>query len=367
MAQTITAAALLKAQSRIAEAYAGDTPSKYPFNEPAMSAAALLMENSSFTQSAFTEDGNYRGKEINWIQAGSTTITNNTTPDSATQTCDLSSTVGATSAAKLYSNNMLISAEVEVTDDTYGSVLNTEDLIDNRFMKAMRDIRNALNTKVVNFLDSNKTPINNDSNLPDAITFNGTSDIYEVDTTAIDLQSPDGLTDLDALAMNNDMAEWFYLTGRHNFYNNIVDAQYRQLNDNQRHLARFFDPAYNIYTDPRSLDATLTGKNTFVVGNGTYALWDYIHPGKSTVPVQVSADKWEYMITDPVLMINENGVLRPLRYNVYYTRECTSVNKNVGNRTFLHKWEISLLGGLHEAPASEDTHTGILRVQGVGV
>lgn len=367
MAQNITAATLLKSQARIAEAYSGDTPSKYPFNEPAMSAAALLINNQSFQQSAFTEDGKYRGREINWIQAGSSTITNNTTPSGATQTCDLSSTVGATSAAKLYNNNMLISAEIEVTDDVYSNVFSVEELIDNRLMKAMKDIRAALNTKMINFLDTNKTPINNDGNLPDAITFNGTTDIFEVDTTAIDLQSPRGLTDMDALAMNNDLASWMYLTGRYNFYNSIVDAQYDRLNDDMRHVARFFDPAYNIYTDPRSLDATLTGKNTFIVGEGTYAVWDYVHPGKTNVPTEVSADKFEYTINDPVLVINDNGVLRPLRYNVYYTRECTSVNKTVGNRTFLHKWEISLLGGVHEAPASEDTHTGILRIQGVGV
>lgn len=367
MAQTITAADLLKSQARIEEAYAGDTPSKYPFYEPAMSAAAALINNKAFGQEVLTQDGKHRGFEVNWLTKGASTIVDNTTPGSSTQACTVGSPVGATSVAKLYDNNMIISAQVHVVDDVYGNAFDVQSLIDNRFMAAMKDIRNTLNTKIVNFFDASKTPVNSDGNLPSYIVYNAVSDVYEADVASIDMQSPDGLTDLDALAMNSNLGSWSYLTGRFNFYNTIVDAQYRSRNDSERHLDRFYDPAYNIYTDPRALDATIGSKSTFIIGDGSYAIWDYVAAGKTTTPVEVSADKWEYIIEDPVLMIMDNGVLRPLRYNVFYTRECTSVNKTVGNRTFDHKWEIFLLGGLEVAPPSEDTHTGILRVDSVTV
>lgn len=367
MAQTLTDSVLLKAQGMIEEAFSGNTPSKYPFYEPAMSAAAILMNNDSFGQEVLTTGGKHKGFEVNWLTAGSSTIAHNGTPAGSSQACTISSHNGATSDAKLYDNNMAIIAEVAIDDDLSGNLFGYEELVANRFMKAFKDLRGALNTKIINFLDTNKTPINNDSSLPSSIVYNATTDIFEVDTTAIDLQSPRGLTDLDALAMNNDLGSWMYLTGRSNFYNSIVDAQYDRLNDDMRHVARFFDPAYNIYTDPRSLDATIASQTTFIVGEGTYAFWDYVPEGRTVVPTQIEDNKWEYTVNDPVLMVNTPSGLRPLRYNVFYTRECSGVNKTISKRVYTHKFEINLLGGLHEAPASEDTHTGILRIQGVGV
>lgn len=366
MPQTLTTADLLRSQGFIEEAFSGDTPSKYPYNEPAMSANALFENNAALTQNSFLNgNGKYTGTEVNWLLKGTNTVKYSGTPSGNDQTCDIGTAESATSNSQLYQNNQSVIARVEIDDDLYGNMYDTPQLISERFMAAMQDIRDDWNIKMINFLNAGRTPINNDGSLGTGITYDVPSTTYQVDGTVIDMQDPDALTDLDALAMNNDIQRYFYLTGRYNFYNAIVDSQYRRLNDDQRYMSRFSDPAYRIYTDPRSLDSTLTGRNTFVIGEGTYAVWDFVHPTVTSTPTQIEDNKWQYTINDPILRINVGGTLRPVRYNVYYTRECTSVNKSVGLRTYLHKFEIFFLGGLYLAPASEDTHTGILKLQTV--
>lgn len=357
MAQNVSASTLLDIQAKIASMYEGNTPSKFPYNDPVMSAKALFQNNRARIRQELigsNDDPKDVIVRIHWLQRGSTTPT----IDSATEpslSCDLVSGQGPTSTRKNYSHNLWVGDTVEVNDDLYDNLYDFTELSAERLTKAMLTIRKTINTKSINFLDNNKTGVNNDSSLPSGVTFG--SSTYTVDTSLIDLQSPRGFTDLNAIAQNNDLSDYFYLNGRYNFYNAFVDSDYRRQNDNEREFVRFDDE--ELFFDIRSLDSTLGGKNTFAVERGSYALWNF--SSRPSTPVMIKDNTWEYTIEDPVMMIWENGRLRPLRYHVYYQKICNGANSYVGRRTFTHVWEVLFIGGIKEAPPSEDNHTGILK------
>lgn len=362
MAQTLTKAALLKAQSMLSQWFMEDNPTKYEYREAANTAKAMLAKNSAITAPALINgNGKFRGMEVNWLTPGSDSIVTDGAADAHTMSCTLSEGQGTTSDSKLYTNNYEIVSLVEVDDDVYTSVVSVEELLANRFSKAMKDLKFRLNRKCIDFLDTNKTAVNNDGSLPTGVTY--ATGVYSVDSAVIPLTTPEALTELDFIVENNDIDAYTYITGRKNFSSAIKNADFQRLNDSQRSLVRFDD--YDMYFDTKRLDARLTGANTFAVGQGTYALWDYVHPGKTTEPTQIEDNKWEYYMEDPDILVNDNGTLRPLRYNVFYTRVCNGGDNSTWNRTYTHRFEIALVGGLYTAPAASDGHTGILKFQAV--
>lgn len=357
MAQNVSASTLLDIQAKISEMYEGNTPSKFPYNDPVMSAKALFENNRARIRQEMigsTDNPKDVVVRIHWLQRGTTGLDIDASTEPALS-CDLTSGIGPTSTRKNYSHNIWKGKRVEVNDDLYDNLYDFTELAADRLTAAMLDIRAGLNTACINFLDNNKTGVNNDSSLPSGVTFG--SSVYTVDTSLIDLQSPRGFTDLNAIAQNNDLSDYFYLNGRYNFYNAFVDSEYRRLNDDEREYVRF--DREELYFDIRDLDSTLTGKNTFAVERGAYAIWNFT--SRDTTPVQVKDNTWEYVVEDPMLQVWENGRLRPVRYHVYYQRNCNGANSYVGRRTFTHIWEVVFIGGIKEAPASEDNHTGILK------
>lgn len=336
-----------------------DTPSRYEYRSKVKTAEAMLMEHNASTMAVNDNTGNCIGHRVYWPKIGSTTLDYNgdkTTP-SLSLSCTVPSGTGALTAAKTYSHNMLLLKRVSLNDDLCGNIFDFITLAADRQAAAMKSIRDGLNAKFISFLDTNKTAVNNDSSLPSGMTFG--SSTFSVDNSILGLQEPDTLTDLDAVLLNNEVDDWFYISGRYNFYNARMDATYRAANDTERDHIRFDD--YDMYFDIKSLDSTLSGSNTFAVGRGTYVFWDHVAAGLSTEPVLVDDDTWEYFVEDPMLMVNQNGVMRPLRYQVRYQKVCNGVNSTSMRQTYNHNWEVFLHGGLWVAPAGSSGETGIFK------
>lgn len=377
MANTLTSAALVSIQEKLESVFSGDTPVKYPYYEPGHVAAGLMERNSANLSPIFNSGGIVTGYEVHHLVPGASTITQNNTPATvqAALDCDVDDGIYPVSAKTNYSHNKAIVSNVSVDDNLVGKLFNdapaskdgrerAATLISERFMKAFADVRGGLDEFYIDFLHATRTGVNNDSSLPDSITFNGTADRFEM--SAAFFQNADSLTDIDALVSNNNIQNYFMVSGRRNFYNAIVDSTYRRSNDNERYLTRF-DTA-DVFFDIRRLDSrlntatSLTGAGfTFAVGEGTYATWNYADV--TPVPVQIDDDKWRFTVQDPKLMIRFNGVMQPVTYEVLYQRVCT--NRDVLlNPYFDHKFEIRFLGGLAAAPAAQDGHTGILEMVG---
>lgn len=369
MAQNLTASALNAVQAELLSVW-GDgatTPSRYPWVEHTSSVRAAFA-NMNADPTPIIDQGTQQciGYQVHWLKRGAATVDYSGAPGSWSPAVDIVSGQGAESANTTYTNNLIVSKTVEVDDNICGNLFRGGNgtaeqramrLITNQLQNAFYSIAKELNTRVINFFDSNKSAVNNDPSLPTGIAF-GSSE-FTVTESTLSMSEPDTLTELDAIAMNNDMAGYFYLCGRNHFYSARTNSQYRGANDNERDHLRFND--YEMYFDIKNLDSTLSGSNSFIVDPGAYIFWDHIAATTQITPTQVKDNSWEYYVEMPNLMINQGGILRPVRLNVYYQKDVDNVNTTEVRRTATHKWEVTFAGGEYVAPASEDNHTGILK------
>jgi hypothetical protein len=225
----------------------------------------------------------------------------------------------------------------------------------------MFDIRASFNARAITFLDGAKSAVNSDADVTagnvDGVSF--ASSVFDVSSTVLSWNNPDTLTVLDTIVSNNAMDTAFWVGGRNSFYNAIVNSQYHRLNDNERDLVRFDD--YNMFFDVKNLDSSLTGKNLFAVGEGSYLFWNTEVYG-STQFEQIDETKYVAMVPDPIWKYkNGAGQLVPVMYNVVYQKVCSQRNSSTLVHQISHKYEVRLQGGLVQAPASETNHTGILK------
>ncbi len=371
MAQNVTSSALVALQAEIESVFTGDTPTRYPYNEPGFTTAALMENHTARLNPLLTTGGVTQAFEVHYMVAGADTITQDTTPATAQAalTCDLADGIFPVTGKQTLNHNTFIASSVSVDDDIQDSLFQRNAtsadgrqraavLVAERFRKAIADITRRLDLRAINFLHATRTPVNNDLTLPDYLTFDAATDRFEA--AAPLFQSADFLTDIDAVVANNDIMDYVMVSGRRNFFNAVTNAQFRQDNDNERYLRRF--GTANIFFDIRNLDATLASAGegyTFAVGQGTYSMWNYAI--ERPVPVQINEDKWIFTVRHPSLQIRQNGVLRPVILNVLYERTCGGRDAFV-NPTFKHTFEISYQGGLYAAPAAGDGHTGILEM-----
>lgn len=358
MAQDVSASAQFAVQAKLMEMFSGDTPVNYQYKQGYESAKAILGNNAARTSEVLV-NGQCIGEKIYWLEKGADSVVYDGDGTALTLPCDLTAGEGVASNTKTYDDNVRIVSRVEVDDNLCNNLYTFAELGAERLKVAIFDIRKRLNTKTITFLDANKglnfDPEHVDTVAgDDGITY--TAATKDFTAAGSKFQDPDFLTDIRALVENNDIDNYFLLSGRWNFYNAFVNSNYHRLNDTEKHHMRFDD--FNMHFDSRHFDSTLTGKNTFAIGAGTYAIWNRVW--STPEPVQIKDNSFEFHIIDPDLMINVGGVLQPVKYEVYYQRICTSGNTN-GKRTFIHRWEVKFLGGLHEAPTAVTGQTGILK------
>jgi hypothetical protein len=365
-AQDISTGALNDIQIKLAELYPGDTPSKYPFKDFIGTARAILENNDARPSTKMImADGECVGTQVHWLTKGATALSysGTGTSPSLSLSCDLATGEGAISDEQTYDNNVVKISNVNVKDNECGNIWDFQTLSAHQLARAMFDIRASLNASCITFLDGAKSAVNNDDDVTDGnvdgVSF--ASSTFSVSSTVWPWDDPDSLTILDTIVANNAMDMSFWVGGRNSFYNAIVNSQYHRLNLDERDLVRFDN--YNMFFDVKNLDNTLTGKNLFGVGVGSYLFWN-TEVYDSTQFTQIDENKWVAMMPDPVLRYrNSTGALVPVMYNVVYQKACSARNSSTLKHQMLHKWEVRLQGGLVQAPASEDNHTGILKFQ----
>lgn len=369
-AQSMTAAALLDVQARLTSLFAeGVGPSAYELNSQidVQTVRAMLANHVADTMPITDANGNCRGFSVYNLEGRADTLDYDDTGDNLTLTCDIPSGDGLQANATPYDLNLRKIKNREVDDNLCGNLFRDGASIDMRdeaatlvarnLLQGMQAIHRSLNIEFINFLDTGKTGVNNDSSLPSGITYG--ADTFTIDEAVLSTLNPDTLTELETVAQNNDISNWFIVAGRHHFRNAAINSQWNVLNDDQRSQIRWQQA--RLAFDQKWMDATLTGKNSFIIDPGSFLFYDHIDPTLTQLPFEVEADKWEFFIEDPILMINTPRGLRPLRYTVHYQKICSTINTARMRNQFVHRFRIILNAGLHLAPAAVDGHTGILK------
>lgn len=371
-AQNLTAAALLDLQGRISEIFAeGIGPSSYDRNYSIdiQTARAMLRNHVAETSPLKDAFGNCQGFKVYHLRGREDSLYYSGDGDTLRLDCEIPSGDGVIALETSYSLNAIDIVNREVDDALCGNLFRDNVSADTRDEAATLIARNLeygvhtigrnLNRRFINLLNTGKTPVNKDTSLPTGITYNVATDEFEINETLLPTNNPDTLTEVETVAQNNDMTNWFIIAGRNHYRNAAINSQWKVLNDDQRSEIRW--QQQNLYFDQKNIDSILGGKNSFVVDPGSYIFYDHVDDGLSFEPVQVDYNTWEFMLEDPVLMVNTPRGPRPLRYTVHYQKVCGDVNTTRMRNQFKHRFRIILNAGLHLSPPGPGGHTGILK------
>lgn len=344
-------------------------PAQYELNYPVPVLEKMLMEQTARPNLRLT-GGVCKGAEVYWMQSGDHAATfNASTPPSLD--CSLASGWKADAAKKSYDNNLFIGYTTTV------DLLDCDNLIDVQarrnfqVTKTLLMLRQALQTKFINFLDTSKQT-NTDAMLAAGNVSGYTGDyVLNADGKTIEVpldefKTPDALAYFRSVAENNGMYNYFLVAGRTAFHHERYNAQFRSLNDSER----FLNPAFgaeNMVTDTRTLDQTLGGANLFAVDPASFAFWNVNYTINQS-PEEFLADKYRYYIQDPILtVLNPQGQRVPLIYEVEMQRDCSSSRDSLTRRLVAETHEIKVIGGLAGAPQGANSETGILKFKGAAV
>lgn len=362
-----SASVLLDAQAKMLEMWASPNPAQAEFRRPVETARALLT-NQTARSTPVQVGPQVIGQRVYWIKSGDTTITHSGTAAPGGLDCTLESGTQMETDEQIYTDNVFIFKNVALTDTDIRqkNIFSIDELVAQTLMHAMNRIRVAFNSRCISFLNSNKQP-NLDSLLTSNDLGNGTwalnADLATIEVPADDTRNEDSLVALqNVLENNNFYGGYFLINGYRNWKLQFDTSGYKANNDNQRSIASTFGD-YQLFWDTRALDQALGGYNSFAVDPNAYVFVNRTY-SPSSVPVQVDENKFQYYIEDPELMVMQNGVMQPLRYEVIYQRKCTARNADT-SIAFDHQWEVKLLGQLNNAPAGVLGETGIMKIKAV--
>lgn len=355
-----TASVRYKAQAFLEQMFGDNTPANNEYRTK-VETARLMFGRQTAKITPLMKGKICVGQDIVWLKSGVTSLDYiGATAAGASLACDLATGQQLESDAQTYADNVFAVAVVDVTEEKCNNMIDFARESALAWKKGMNDIRVALNSNLITFVNANIQQ-NLFADVDQVDTGNGAwaenGDGATIEIPAADFRNPDTLAFMDVLAQNNLMEEFFILSGWQNFYTSAYNADFKKLNDNERALIEQYR-AHDVNFDVRALDQALTGANTFVINPNAYAIWN---TGWSTMdPVQIDYDKWEFQLEDPALKINDNGVLRPVKYEVAYQKICLNRNSKA-RHTFTRRYEIKFIGGRDLAPPGIQGETGILK------
>lgn len=361
-----TASASLRIQEKLFEAFQDPTPATSEYSTPVKTAEVMLSKNTARVNEVLI-NGRCEGYKIMWLKSGVDSIDYSGDGEGLSLTCDVADGQELESDDKTYDDNLRIVSTIRVDDDLCANDYVFTELSAQALQKAMNDIRKSLCVNLVNFVDAN-AQANLDTAVANVDMGNGAwgvnIDGITVEVPKLDFKNPDTLAEIDAIVQNNNIyGNYFLLNGRSNFYNSKFNADYKGLNDDGRSIPATFGD-FEMYHDLRYIDQTLNGAFTFAINPNAYVIWNRTYSQLEAVQVDTSKQIWEFFVEDPFLMIMENGVMRPVRYEVAYQKVCTGRDTNT-RHTNKHNWEVKFLGGRATAPAGVAGDTGFVKFKAI--
>jgi hypothetical protein len=335
---------LLRLNVKLEEMFAMPNTSMTEYNEPAMSARALLASQRA------NADDRLIGEDCvgvrAWFQRTSAIGEVSASTDCTTPGGNESETVGTN-----YDSEILGHFAGTAKDSRCNNELSFIDESANVIRRLIAAQRKKLNTTIISRLAAGAQE-NIDANI-DA-TWDATTDAPAILVPSADF-TWDSLGEFLAVAANNKFEETLMLSGR-NFYNDWWKANFERLNaDGPAGFAAY--QASGIFFDLRDLDTALGYKGTFAIDRNSYIFWNTMY--STPTPTQISETKWVWTVADPELSYVKNGVLTPVMYEIEMDKTC-SARTTLGKLQFTYKFYLRLIGGFKLAPTGPNDETGVL-------
>lgn len=374
MAGSQTTIALVAIQRELEAMLTGQTPADFPRYAPGSAFNGLASQNRASTEVIRDARNNCQTLKI-YHQKQSVETEATVASSAPSLSCTISAGDYPVTLETSYTPNLFATKTQSVNDNICGQFfanpsadgdVRAARLVADQIVLGMRSLRNELDKEISRRLNTNRQTANYASSLLPYMVWDDTNDVWDLPYNLF--QTPDTFTGIQAMMANNGIGEYFMLGGINTFYNAFENSVYRQLNDNERFLARFGQQriAFDIF----NMDAVLntadnTGSETkgymFAIADGSYAMVNF--SDYMTTPERIEQHEkptWRFSVADPFLRINENGVLRPVMYDVHYQTACNSSDSK-GHYTFLHHFQMQFKGFLGMAPTDTAGRTGIMK------
>lgn len=333
------------------------------FNTPVVSANAWTMQQTAEINPQM-QGSTCIGYNVLWQKSGRTSPAYSGLISGDTLNCTIPGT-------QLESDKKTYKADKHIRDN---AGVNTSDC-DNDIKANMRRakaieksinlIRVGFNAAVIALLDSEKQD-NKDTGVTGINRGNGAwvvnADGKTIELPTADLQDEKALAFVDAVAQNNDIYNYFMLHGRSNWFDAASNARFTARNDNERSIAATFADKTH-YWDIRALDQQLTGDNhSFVINRDSILFINkVVYQNMEAEMISAKDGHWAFQIQDPAgWMWSDNGVLKPVVYNVVMQKGCSGFDAN-GQPTYDENYQIQLLHELATGPQGFNGETGIMK------
>lgn len=330
-------------------------PAQAEFFHPVMS-AKLVLERQTVEVEPVLQNGKCIGVKAWYLQDLQSSIVHSGTTPRTNQDADCNIPTGKElrTEGTDYDNNLYIEASRIVKDGKCNNLLEFTTESAKALEKAMLDIRKELNTRVINLLAAN-AQANQYTQVADYITASAGNRL-KIAPSNWDFET---LAELRLLAENNQIFDPIILNGR-NLFTDKTLAEHRKLNSDQKDEASLFNE-WDIHWDTRNVDQTTSRLSTFLFSPNVVCFWNTYWNTPVANNIDPANNRWVWTITDPELMYNDNGMMKPITYEVEYQRVCTGRTTH-GELKFDHTWFVRLYGGLVLAPSVSNL-TGIMEIE----
>ncbi len=360
-----TASELVVVQEKLQEVFQ-DGHTTQERSKPPLTALRLLQGQTAKVEKLFSGT-TCIGHEVNYMFVDSVVVpTVTTTPDAAA--CQIPVGKGSSSAKKSFAPNLYLKSVIEVRDKDCDNLFKFLERFTHLLASEMALFSQAINEYLIAQLAVlAETPTYvGDGTLAGAI----------IEYPAASF-TPDLLADWDLVANNNLLASDYMILHGTNFRNQLFNANFKQLNDNERSLLPQLTHDGKASWDIKQLDQIIGAPTSFLVDKHVLAFFN-----RSTYMDQMEELKDEnstttfrlplmYFSGNPspersqnVMQYANDGMMETVWVDIRYQRICNSTETDGGRTSLTHRWELICENGFDIAP-STNARTGIIQIEKV--
>jgi hypothetical protein len=320
-------------------------------NQPAMTARALL-ENQTAMADPILKGGKCVGVTAWFIDSSGTTEV------SASTDCTTPGGTELSTDSKDYTTSVLGAAARTAKDNRCDNEIDFIQEMGAVTLAVISDLRRQLNEYALAELDAGAQTSIDNTGIPS--TWDATGSAPEIIIPKSEA-TWDNLGYLHLMAELNNIGPFITISGAGSFWGEWWKSNYQRFNNNEVGIFQAFADQ-GFYFDARQMDQILGRSATFLVGVNNYIFWNTTFSPAVPTEFSVGSNGKKFVFTqpDPVLTYMDNGVRRPVMYEIEMEEACSARNSATNQLQKSYKVYGRIVGGLELAPVGPQSETGVL-------
>lgn len=347
-AGNFTASDMNTAQVRLAAMFADPNITYTEFHRGEAASARALLARQTATTAPILASNKCVGADVYFYRPSAADTTSQVAGLSG---CAVPTSVEGESAKITLETSVLASASAKLKDNRCENLIDFQEEFAMQQRHIMSENRNKLNAVIIAALTAG-----HQDNLDTMIsaTWDATNPRIIVPTADFKFNN---LNEFRIVAKNNGFAEFFFLSGRL-FNDDYWMAALNKMNEGERNQALAW-ASREIYFDERDLDSTMTKKTAFAIDANSFIFWNTYRSTPVVTLVDTANQRFNWTVTDPVLIWMNNGRPMPVVHEFEMTKTCSARDAQGFAQYTYNMWG-RIIGGFSLAPEGPNGETGVL-------